>query len=149
MNSDGRQQRQLTINSADDNYPVVSLDSTQILFESVRDGNWEVYAMNIDGSQQRRLTNAPSSKDLLPTWSQDGQQIAFISNRDGDYEIFIMNADSSNVHQITFNTLREGHISWSADNRLVYNAGTEDSRSWDIYTIDPDGNNQQQPLALQ
>lgn len=144
MNSDGSEQRQLTNNSADDNYPVVSLDGTQVLFESIRDGNWEVYMMNIDGSQQRRLTDAAGSKDRLPTWSPDGQKIAFISDRDGDYEIFTMNADGSDVRQVTFNTLREGHISWSVDNRLMYNAGSEDSRSWEIFTIDPEGNNQQQ-----
>ncbi len=144
MNSDGSGQRPLTNNNADDNYPVVSLDGSKVLFESVRDGNWEVYVMNSDGSQQQRLTNATDSKDRLPTWSPDGQQIAFISDRDGDYDIYTMNVDGSNLRQVTFNDLREGHVSWSVDNRLVYNIGTEDSRSWNIYTINPDGTNQQQ-----
>ncbi|MCA9931206.1 MAG: PD40 domain-containing protein, partial [Anaerolineales bacterium] len=143
MNSDGTNQLQLTFNNVDDNYPVVSLDGTRVLFDSIRDGNWEVYVMNIDGSEQRRLTNEPGSNNRLPTWSPDGQQVAFISDRDGDYEIYTMNVDGSNLYQVTHNDIREGHVSWSVDNRLVYNAGIEDSHTWDIYAINPDGSHLQ------
>ncbi len=144
MNSDGTNQIQLTNNSVDDNYPVASLDGSRILFESFRDGNWEVYAINVDGTGLTRLTNAPDSKDRLPTWSPDGRQVAFISDRDGDYDIYIMNADGSNVRQVTYTDRREGHMSWSVDNRLVYNAGTWDDDTWEIYTIDTNGQNQRQ-----
>jgi eukaryotic-like serine/threonine-protein kinase len=144
MNSDGTGQRPLTNNSSDDNFPVVSADGTQVLFQSNRDGNWELYVMNSDGSQQRRLTNTPDSTERLATWSPDGQQIAFVSDRDDDFDIYTMNVDGSNLRQVTFNDLREGHVSWSVDNRLVYNSGTSASATWEIYTIDPDGRNQQQ-----
>ena len=42
--------------------------SAKIAFTSLRDGNDEIYVMNADGSDQRRLTynNAP---DLWPSWS--------------------------------------------------------------------------------
>ncbi len=141
MDNSGGNQIQLTNNSIDDNYPAVSPDGRQIVFQSYRDGNWEVYVMNLDGSQPRRLTNNPAD-DRLPTWSPDGQQIAFISDRDGDFDLFTMNTDSSNVRQVTNNSdLREGHVSWSVDNRLVYNAGTWDDTTWEIYTIDTNGQN--------
>ena len=141
MDADGSNQINLTNNAADDNYPVVSLDGSKVLFESIRDGNWEVYVMNIDGSNPQRLTNEPSSRDRLPTWSPDGEQIAFISDRDGDYDIFIMEADGGNVQQVTFNEIREGHMSWSANDQLVYNAGPGGGVTWDIYTMDSDGSN--------
>jgi serine/threonine-protein kinase len=141
MNSDGSNQVQLTNNNVDDNYPAVSPDGSQIAFQSYRDGNWELYAMNVDGSAPRRLTNNPA-EDRLPTWSPDGQQIAFISDRDGDFDLFTMNTDGSNVRQVTNTSdLREGHVSWSVDNRLVYNAGTWDDTTWEIYTIEANGQN--------
>jgi tRNA A-37 threonylcarbamoyl transferase component Bud32 len=144
MNPDGSNQINLTTNSAEDNYPVVSLDGRQVLFESNRDGNWEVYVMNSDGTGQRRLTNSPNNNDRLPTWSPDGQQVAFISDEDGDYEIFIINVDGTNRRQLTFNQIREGHVSWSVNNQLVYNAGPTNSSGWEIYTMSPDGQNQRQ-----
>jgi TolB protein len=45
-------------------------------------GNFDIYAMNPDGSGQVDLTNNPGL-DGQPAWSADGQQIAFVSERDG------------------------------------------------------------------
>ena len=59
--------RQLTDNDARDKYPHWSPDGKLILFESDRDGNREIYVMNGDGSEPRRITNDPG-KDADPHW---------------------------------------------------------------------------------
>ena len=75
----------------------------QIAFMSQRDGNPEIYVMDADGGNLRRLTDN-SDKDFSPSWSPDGKRIAFMSDRDGQvharhgwstYEIYVMNADRS------------------------------------------------------
>ena len=53
---------------------------TKIAFTSSRDGNYEIYVMDDDGSNQRRVTVNPAS-DRHPAWSPDGKKIAFVSNR--------------------------------------------------------------------
>ena len=50
----------------------------QIAFVSDRDGNSEIYVMDANGKNQRRLTNNPAS-DYSPSWSPDGKRIAFVS----------------------------------------------------------------------
>jgi Tol biopolymer transport system component len=45
-------------------------------------GNWEIYAITIDGSDLQQLTNHPAI-DGMPTWSPDGEWIAFQSTRPG------------------------------------------------------------------
>ena len=47
----------------------------KIVFHSDRDGNREIYTMNDDGSQLRRVTNNPAA-DIKPLWSPDGRTIA-------------------------------------------------------------------------
>ena len=60
--------------------PAWSPDGTRIAFSSTRDGNPEIYVVNRDGSNVRRLTNNPAI-DITPTWSPTGTQIAFTSDR--------------------------------------------------------------------
>ena len=42
--------------------------ASRIAFESYRDGNYEIYVMNADGSNQQRLTNDRAA-DRSPSWS--------------------------------------------------------------------------------
>jgi Tol biopolymer transport system component/LysM repeat protein len=71
----------------------------RVAFMSARDGNWEVYALNMDGSSLKRLTNN-NAQDGLPTWSPDGKSIAFVSNRGGAWAIWVMNADGNNQRKL-------------------------------------------------
>ncbi|MFQ6675223.1 MAG: TolB family protein, partial [Fidelibacterota bacterium] len=69
---------------------------------SVRDGNSEIYAMNVDGSGVTNLTNSPE-EDAGPVFSRDGSRIVFQSKRDGNWEIYIMDPDGAHVVNLTRN----------------------------------------------
>lgn len=71
----------------------------KVTFMSSRDGNWEIYTVNADGSALKRLTNN-SAEDGLPTWSPDGKSIAFVSTRGGSWAIWAMNSDGSNQRKL-------------------------------------------------
>ncbi len=143
MEKDGSNQRQLTSNTAADNYPVVSPDGRQILFQSERDGNKEIYIMNLDGSGQQRVTNS-TADEQLPTWSPDSSQIAFVSDRNGTRNLYIINTDGSSERQVTFDDLRKGHPSWSVNNELVFNAGEVAGSTWEIFVVNIDGGSRRQ-----
>ena len=77
----------------------------QIAFQSARDGDFEIFVMDADGTNVRQLTTN-DVWDGDPVWSPDGKQIAFKSSRYGDdplsdFEIFVMDADGSNVVSTT------------------------------------------------
>ena len=92
----------------------------QILFVSNRDGNDEIYAMNIDGSNVVRLTynNVPDGR---ATWSANGQHIAFASGMPGLKDIYVMNANGSGLQNIT-NTpdADEDFPEWSPNGKILF-----------------------------
>ena len=47
----------------------------KIAFASDRDGNYEIYTMNADGSGQTQLTNTPTADEFFPAWSANGQKL--------------------------------------------------------------------------
>ncbi len=87
-------------------------EQTKIAFTSKRDGNYEIYVMNADGSEQKRLTNNCAA-DERASWSPDGKKIAFESNRHGNREIYVMNADGSEQKRLTNNSAADLYPSWS------------------------------------
>jgi TolB protein len=109
----------------------------KIAFHSNRDGNWEIYAMNPDGSGQTRLT-FNGADDLSPAWSADGTKIAFASSRDGNYEIYTMNADGTGVTRITNHAAADVGPAWSPDGTKIAFGSQRDGNS-ELYTMNSNG----------
>lgn len=80
--------------------PAWSPDGRAIAFVSGRDNDLEIYRMDADGKNARRLTHLPGT-DTLPLWSPDGRMIAFESTREGPRGIFVMDADGQNQRRVT------------------------------------------------
>jgi TolB protein len=94
----------------------------KIAFVTFRDGDQEVYLMNVDGSGQRNLTQSPGSDDYDPDLSRDGQQLAFVSNRLGVPQVFVMNVDGAGLRQVTAGGGLAPH--WSSDGqKIAYSLG--------------------------
>ena len=122
-------------------------DSGLIAFYSDRDGNTEIYVMNADGSEQRRVTNDAGADDS-PAISPDGSRIAFLTSRhDPDpqfpnlkYELYIVDVDGSHRQRLTSTDAAEDHPAWSPDGERISFDADYDGDGWaEIYTIAPDG----------
>jgi Tol biopolymer transport system component len=93
--------RDVTEHPADDWLPSWSPDSQEIVFLSWRDGNTEIYRLNLASRALHRLTDHPAD-DRDPAWSPDGQWIVFVSNRDSSYDIYLMDIYGDNLRRLTF-----------------------------------------------
>ena len=114
--------------------------SPKIVFDTNRDGNFEIYVMNADGSNPINLTNNQAD-DGNPVWSPVGQKIAFISNREGVFQIFIMNSNGSNQTRLTNNQVDSGFPTWSPDGQKIAYQCSQDE-NWEICVMNADGSNQ-------
>jgi Tol biopolymer transport system component len=97
-----------------DTNPVWSSDGSQIAFLSDRDsanGNSELFLMNADGSNQRRVTNDGLSKREV-SWSPDNLRIAYIGQSGDGEGIYAVNTDGTFLSRLTTTDARHAHIRW-------------------------------------
>lgn len=117
-----------------------SPDGSRIAFVSDRDGNVELYVMNADGSELRRLTNTPAVEGS-PSWTADGRQIVYTSNATGNFQIWVINADGTDPRSLTQEPSSNFQPAVSPDGRTI--AFTSDrGGNYDIYLMSLDGSNQ-------
>ena len=110
-------------------------ETAKIVFTSRRDGNFEIYIMNPDGSDQINLTQH-RAKDASPVWSPTGEQILFTSDRGGIEELYLMDADGTNVRQVFKKLIGRAFPTWSPDGKsLAYHR----FHTFSIYTASSDG----------
>ena len=118
-------------------HPAWSPDGTKIAFHSDRDGNFEIYVMNSDGSGVTRVTNN-AALDGVPVWSPDGTKIAFASSRDGRNEIYVMSSDGSGVTRASSEQEEEQQPSWSPDGTRIAFISAR-AGQYDVYVMNADG----------
>jgi Tol biopolymer transport system component len=112
----------------------------KIVFHSNRDGDYEIFAMNADGTGQTQLTHNESN-EFDPTWSPDGKRIAFSrfpSDFSSDGELFVMNADGSGQTQITDNAAQDFGPVWSPDGKRLAFVSDRTGGN-EVFTMNPDG----------
>jgi len=99
-----------------------------LLFVSSRSGVYALYAMNADGSRQKRLSRAPKASSVSraqvyfqeePTWAPGGRAIAFSSGRTGTSQIYVTNAAGRGVRQLTFGRENAQKPAWSPGGRTI------------------------------
>jgi Tol biopolymer transport system component len=129
------------------------LSQGKIAFFSNRSGNYHLYVMNPDGSDQIQLTNNDTRIELdgHPSWSPDGEKIAycsFISGPDGGRQrIYVINADGSDETCLTSGS--DGYLpSWSPDGNKILFLSNRDSNPGknifisELYLMNADGSEQ-------
>jgi len=121
--------------------PVFSPDGSEIAFVTRKDGNYEIYIMNSDGTDQQNLTNHPA-RDDTPVFSPDGSYLIFNSNRSGNWEIHSMNLDGSNLMNLTKCDFIDSDPTFSPDgSKIAFTSKRDDNL--EVYIMDADGQNQQ------
>ncbi|HDD24378.1 MAG TPA: hypothetical protein ENF52_02965, partial [Chloroflexi bacterium] len=133
---------------ADDRSVALAGLSGRIAFMSDRDGDWEIFVMNADGSSLPTQLTRNTSHDYTPRWSPDGSKIVFTSNRTGDFDIYVMSADGSGqVNRTNYPFADDVLPDWSPDGSKIAFCSNRGG-SYDIYVMNADGSNMQRLTYL-
>jgi TolB protein len=114
--------------------------SETIFFISDRDGYNQIYAMDMDGSNQRRIT-----RDTLdyyhPQFSPDGSRILFYSHVAGNDEIFSMDTSGNDLRNLSNTPGNDNLPQFSPDGMMIVFTSDRDG-SREIYSMNVDGSGQ-------
>jgi len=123
-----------------------SAGGQRIAFDSARDGDLDLYIMNVDGGGFRQLT-ASAGAERGPAWSPDGSLLAFYGSalEEGNYDIYVMRPDGTGLRNLTQTPgVDERYPTWSPDGtRLAYHGNADGD--YDLYIIGLEGG---APVAL-
>lgn len=129
IDTDGGGLKKLTDDRSSGYNPDWSPDGRRIAFVSNHDTKsaaFQLYTINADGTDLRRLTNDPSYMDMNPAWSPDGKKIAFTRYlASGSGELFgriavVDAADGSNLAMLAgTGGGMDASPSWSPDGSMI------------------------------
>jgi len=147
MRADGSERRNLSEDTAaNEGVAAFSPDGSKIVFRSARDGRFDLYSSNRDGTERRALTS-DDARENFPVFSPSGDRVAYSSNRDGardgagnltfDNYILAVERDGTPgaVQRISDHPGQDSHPWFSPDGE------------WLVYTSERGGINDEEPMV--
>ena len=141
MKPDGTDLETLVTDGEPNLHPKFSPDGKWIAFDSKRDLNSDIYALNLETQELNRLTTHLGD-DFYPVWSPDGERIVFISTRDGNFDLFTMTTDREQLTNLTKSSMLEACPTWSPDGEKIAFSRFLGDTSAKIYVMDNTGENE-------
>jgi TolB protein len=111
----------------------------EIVFASRRDGNWDLYSVDPDGSDLQRLTDDPAD-DRYPKWSPDGESILFTSTRDSNNELYLLDVSDGSLTRLTDTPIDELYPSRSpSGDQIAFTSDHDGDEDIYLMTLNQEG----------
>lgn len=115
--------------------------ASKIAFQSYRNGNWDIFVGNDDGSGQTAVTSHIRA-DIHPHLNRGNTAVVYASRADDhDYEIYRVNVNGSGNVALTNNEADDGNPQWSPDGTKILFESYRDGQA-EIYVMNADGSGQ-------
>lgn len=103
--------RLVQVVDSNEDTPAWSPDGTQIAFSSVRDGHWDLFLTDAEGSELTQLTDTECD-ELHPSRSPDGHRLVFQANPRRQWDLYLINVDGTGMTRLTTDAANDCNPSW-------------------------------------
>ena len=115
-------------------------DWSKLVYQSYRNGNWDIYTASLGGVNEQRLTNHAAA-DIHPRLNRGGTRVVFASKRVSSYELYVVNTNGTGLTQLTFTGRDNVNPTWSPGGERIAFQSYRDGQA-EIYVMNADGSNQ-------
>jgi len=138
-NLDGRQS-QITKFKGSALGPAMLANGRELVITLSKDGNPDLYLLDLDGRVQKRLTTKRGI-NIGPSPSPDGKHVCFASDRLGNLHIFMLNVETGDAERLTRVGTLNDSCAWNPSEDQVLFSGMDADREFDVFSMDSRGNN--------
>lgn len=143
--TDGASERPLTergrvLRMSHGSTPTWSATGEQVAFVVNNDSDEQLYVVNADGSDLRRLSSIAFESPVI--WSPDSRYLAYVVLEDNEYYLFIADVQAHYAQRLTTIEIGSAHgprhalFSWTADSQaVVYVHAPEEEENQLIYRV--------------
>ena len=105
-----------------------------LVFSSDRTGTWELWAVEPDGSNPRKLTCGPGEK-REPSVSPDGKHVVYVNRDSAAGELWVVSIDGTNQRKLASLDGSIRNPSWSRDGKRIVFSFSQDEEPYHPNTI--------------
>jgi len=134
VSATGGQAVRLTINDGSERFPKFSPDGLLIAFTGEYDGNSDVYVMDENGGNIKRLTFHPGQDEVVG-WNSVKNKIIFSSSRNSYSRftnLFMISPDGTGLERLPIHEIYQGSFS-DDGKKIAYNKVSREFRTWKRY----------------
>lgn len=102
--------------------PAVSPDGGSLAVILSKDGNPDLYVMQLGSKQLQRITHTQQAAEASPTWSPDGSQLAYVSDSSGSPHVYVIARSGGRAKRVTLRGSENVSPDWGPDGRLAYSS---------------------------
>ena len=143
--ANGKGARRVTNDAAPNRWPALSPDGSRIAFAAKRNGWWQIFVVNADGSGRTNIAqegSLPWGFEGYPDWSPDGTKLAFsaVARGGGAVDVVVYDLAAKTFTDLTPDDSNDLRPRWSPDGtKLAYGGNADHPGELDVYVVNADG----------
>jgi TolB protein len=113
----------------------ISPDGRSMALILSKDGNPDLYVMDLPTKRVTRLTNTPRAVEGSPSWSPDGSRIVYVSDTTGTPQLYLISRNGGSPERLTHRGSQNVSPDWGANGLIAYQSLV--GGKFQIAVIDP------------